>query len=395
MPRFANLLPYAGEDASVNAMAAVLRGETARRLHLGGGRALPRRWKRPLVVKGILHPADAEKAVSLGVDGIVVSNHGGRQVEALPAAIDALPAVVAAVGERATVMLDSGVRSGVDVVRALALGAKAAFAGKAFLWGLGALGAEGPGHVIDLMVDEMRSALGQIGARSLAEAPRHHGAPPRRAECSNVELSPRICAGSAAGSAAIDRVHHSTVAPSCAERLDRDRCSTRCSAAGKIDVGDCRNVDPVARRRPAGAAQRAGAGGRAGARRRQQHRHRRAPAASSASCWRPTKAWPPCRSPCMVVGMWLGTLPVGALARRYRPPRRAPGRLAFGVVSGLICCAGRAARLVLAVPARLLLRRALCRRAPVLPLRRDAIRRATRSSPRRFPGCWPAACSPA
>ena len=66
------------------------------------------RWKRPLVVKGILHPADAEKALALGVDGIVVSNHGGRQVEALPAAIDALPAIAAAVGGRATVLMDSG-----------------------------------------------------------------------------------------------------------------------------------------------------------------------------------------------------------------------------------------------------------------------------------------------
>ena len=70
------------------------------------------RWKRPLVVKGVLHPADAEKAVSLGVDGIVVSNHGGRQVEALPAAIDVLPAIAAAAGGRAAVMMDCGVRSG-------------------------------------------------------------------------------------------------------------------------------------------------------------------------------------------------------------------------------------------------------------------------------------------
>jgi L-lactate dehydrogenase (cytochrome) len=131
-------------------------------------------------VKGILSPADAEKCVALGIDGIVVSNHGGRQVEALPAPIDVLPSIVKAVGGRATLMLDSGVRSGLDVVRAIALGADAAFAGKAFLWGLGALGAAGPGHVIDLMIDEMKSALGQIGARHPVEARsaviRHPGA---------------------------------------------------------------------------------------------------------------------------------------------------------------------------------------------------------------------------
>jgi len=138
------------------------------------------RWKRPLVVKGILHPADAEKCMALGVDGIVVSNHGGRQVEGLPAPIDVLPAIARTVAGRMAVMLDSGVRSGLDVVRAVALGADMTFAGKAFLWSLGALGSEGPGHVIDLMIDEMKSSFGQIGAQHPAEARsvliRHPGA---------------------------------------------------------------------------------------------------------------------------------------------------------------------------------------------------------------------------
>jgi isopentenyl diphosphate isomerase/L-lactate dehydrogenase-like FMN-dependent dehydrogenase len=180
MPRFINLVPYAGEGKSVAEMAQFLRGEQRGAFTWDEVARYRDRWKRPLVVKGVLHPADAEKAISLGVDGIVVSNHGGRQVEALPAAVDALPAVVAASGGRASVMLDSGVRTGLDVVRAVALGADAAFAGKAFLWGLGALGAEGPGHVIDVMADEMRSALGQIGARNVAEVRatvvRHPGA---------------------------------------------------------------------------------------------------------------------------------------------------------------------------------------------------------------------------
>jgi (S)-mandelate dehydrogenase len=178
--RFACLAPYAGEGASVNAMAKFMQGEQRGAFTWDEVARFRERWKRPLVVKGILHPSDAEKAVSLGVDGLVVSNHGGRQVEGLPAAIDALPAVAAAVGKRTTILMDSGIRSGLDVVRAVALGAEGAFAGKAFLWGVGALGPDGPGHVIDIMVDEMRSALGQIGARSLAEARsviiRHPGA---------------------------------------------------------------------------------------------------------------------------------------------------------------------------------------------------------------------------
>jgi L-lactate dehydrogenase (cytochrome) len=179
-PRFANLKAYAGENASVNDVISFARNE------IGGGftwdeiARLRDKWKRPLALKGIMHPADAEKAVSLGVDGIWVSNHGGRQIEALPASIDVLPAIAAQVGKRATVLLDSGVRSGTDVVRALALGAHAVFAGKAFLWGLGALGAQGPNHVIDLLIAETRASLGQIGAQSPADAGsvviRHPGA---------------------------------------------------------------------------------------------------------------------------------------------------------------------------------------------------------------------------
>jgi (S)-mandelate dehydrogenase len=179
-PRFGNLKPYTKNDADVNEVAAFVRREMGGAFTWDEVAKYRERWKRPLVVKGILHPADAEKCIALGVDGIVVSNHGGRQVEGLPAPIDVLPAIARAVGGRAGVMLDSGVRSGLDVTRAVALGADLAFAGKAFLWGLGALGAEGPGHVIDLMIDEMKSAFGQLGAFHPKEARsvtiRHPGA---------------------------------------------------------------------------------------------------------------------------------------------------------------------------------------------------------------------------
>jgi L-lactate dehydrogenase (cytochrome) len=179
-PRFANLKSYAGENAGTNEVIAFARDEIGGAFTWDEIARFRDRWKRPLVLKGIMHPADAARAISLGIDGIWVSNHGGRQIEALPASIDVLPAIAAEVRSRATVILDSGVRSGTDVVRALALGADTAFAGKAFLWGLGALGGDGPGHVIDLLRDETRAALGQIGAHALPEARsvviRHPGA---------------------------------------------------------------------------------------------------------------------------------------------------------------------------------------------------------------------------
>jgi L-lactate dehydrogenase (cytochrome) len=180
IPRFANVRAYAREGMSLTELIDFTRREMGGAFTWDEVQKYRERWKGTLVVKGVLHPQDAEKAVTLGVDGIIVSNHGGRQVEALPAPIDALPAIVRQVGKRATVMMDSGVRSGTDVVRACALGAAAAFAGKAFLWGLGALGEEGPGHVIDLLIEETQAALGQLGAHSIEELRsltiRHSGA---------------------------------------------------------------------------------------------------------------------------------------------------------------------------------------------------------------------------
>ena len=179
-PRFATIRHYAGKRASTNEVIRFARREMGGAFSWEEVARYRERWKGPMLLKGILHPQDAEKAVALGADGIWISNHGGRQIEALATSIDVLPAIVKAVGKKATVVLDSGIRSGQDVMRTLALGADAAFAGKSFLWALGALGDDGPGHLIDLYIDELRSCLGQIGARSPAEARqatiRHPGA---------------------------------------------------------------------------------------------------------------------------------------------------------------------------------------------------------------------------
>ena len=179
-PRFTTIRQYAGANTSTNEVIRFARANMGGVFSWEEVARYRDKWKGPMLVKGILHPVDAEKAVSLGIEGIWVSNHGGRQIEALAPPIDVLPAIVSAVGKKATVVLDSGVRSGQDVMRALVLGAKAAFAGKSFLWAVGALGEDGPAHLIDLYIDELRSSLGQIGARSLEEAPlatvRHPGA---------------------------------------------------------------------------------------------------------------------------------------------------------------------------------------------------------------------------
>jgi (S)-mandelate dehydrogenase len=169
-PRFATVSDYAPPRAGTNEVIRFARANMGGAFTWEEVKRYRDAWKGKMAVKGVLHPADAEKAVAMGIDGIWVSNHGGRQIEALSPSIDVLPGIVAAVGSKATVLLDSGVRSGQDVMRALALGADAAFAGKSFLWAVAALGAEGPAQLIDLYIDELRASLGQIGALSLAAA---------------------------------------------------------------------------------------------------------------------------------------------------------------------------------------------------------------------------------
>ena len=124
------------------------------------------RWKGNLVVKGILHPQDAATCADLGCDGIIVSNHGGRQVAFGPPTIEALPAVADAVGGRMTLILDSGVRRGADILRAKALGADFTFAGRAFAYGVGAGGRAGAERAFEILQLELIRALGQLGVPS-------------------------------------------------------------------------------------------------------------------------------------------------------------------------------------------------------------------------------------
>jgi L-lactate dehydrogenase (cytochrome) len=124
-------------------------------------------WSGPVVVKGILTAEHARFAVEHGADGLIVSNHGGRQLDGTPAAIAALPAVVDAVGDRAEIVLDSGIRRGTDVLKALALGARACMAGRAFLYGLAADGEAGVREAISILRSEIDLALALMGMDSV------------------------------------------------------------------------------------------------------------------------------------------------------------------------------------------------------------------------------------
>jgi isopentenyl diphosphate isomerase/L-lactate dehydrogenase-like FMN-dependent dehydrogenase len=128
---------------------------------------LRERWQGPLLLKGVMRGEDAARAVDLGCDGVIVSNHGGRQLDSVPSSLDALPEVVAAVGSRADVLLDGGIRRGTDVIKAVALGAKACMIGRPWLWGLRVGGIDGVADVLEILRSEIERGLVLLGADSI------------------------------------------------------------------------------------------------------------------------------------------------------------------------------------------------------------------------------------
>ena len=126
----------------------------------------------PILLKGILHPEDAIQAVAAGMDGIIVSNHGGRQVDGAVAALDALPGVVEAVAGRVPVLFDSGVRTGSDIFKAICLGATAVLIGRPYIYGLAIAGEAGVAEVIANLAAELDLVLGLSGHRAIAELDR-------------------------------------------------------------------------------------------------------------------------------------------------------------------------------------------------------------------------------
>src|SRR3954470_18964329 len=126
-------------------------------------------WDGPIALKGVLHPDDAVQAADAGIDGVIVSNHGGRQIDGEIASLDALPGVVEAVGDRMDVLFDSGIRTGSDILKAVALGAKAVLVGRLYVYGLGLGGEDGVRHVLRSLLAELDLTMALAGCRTVAD----------------------------------------------------------------------------------------------------------------------------------------------------------------------------------------------------------------------------------
>ncbi len=159
-----NLMPYArNPKGGEQAMRELFAATGTQAITWDEIKTIRKAWPGKLVLKGIQHPDDAELALAAGADGVIVSNHGGRQLDAAPGSIDSLPAVVERVGSRMTVMLDSGVRSGLDVLKAMVRGAQCCFAGRAFVAACASAGLAGAPFAMQLFQDEIDTAFGQLG----------------------------------------------------------------------------------------------------------------------------------------------------------------------------------------------------------------------------------------
>jgi L-lactate dehydrogenase (cytochrome) len=130
-------------------------------------------WPGKLVLKGVANLKDAEKAIELGLDGIIVSNHGGRQLDAGQSSIHALEPIVEQCRDRIKIMIDSGIRSGPDIARTLARGAEFTFMGRAFMYGVAALGAEGGNHTISMLKTQLQQVMEQICCKKIEDFPNH------------------------------------------------------------------------------------------------------------------------------------------------------------------------------------------------------------------------------
>lgn len=158
-----------GEASDIRALAGKMSSLLDPAMSWPDVEALRAQWKGPLLLKGVLHPEEARRALDCGIDGLIVSNHGGRQLDGAPASLDALPAVVEAVAGRAPILIDGGIRRGADAVKAIALGATAVLVGRPQLWGLSVAGQDGVAHMLEIFRREIDRTMGLMGAKRLSD----------------------------------------------------------------------------------------------------------------------------------------------------------------------------------------------------------------------------------
>ena len=171
-PTFENVRGLMGEDGAGLTIAAKV-GQNLNAGYTGDDLARLRdRWPRKLLVKGVMHPSDATRMVELGVDGIWISNHGGRQLDGAIASADALPSIAAAVAGKVPLLIDSGVRRGVDALKAIASGARAVAIGRAVLFGAAVAGENGARHALQILTDELALAMKLSGVAKIQNADR-------------------------------------------------------------------------------------------------------------------------------------------------------------------------------------------------------------------------------
>ena len=182
LPKMGNLLPYLPDGTGNTAGAALFMADRMEQgLSWQSLARLRERWPHRLLLKGVQNPLDAQRCVELGLDGLVVTNHGGRQLDGAPASIDCLPAISAAVQGKLAILLDSGIRRGTDIAKACALGADGVLLGRATLFGVALGGQAGAAHALGLLEQELRLALGLLGCPTLGELRPQHLQPLRSA----------------------------------------------------------------------------------------------------------------------------------------------------------------------------------------------------------------------
>lgn len=172
-PNFETLRPYMPKNLNLKHLGLFMDKMFSKRMNEEKIAPIRDKWKGKIVLKGVATEADAEKAIKLGLDGIIVSNHGGRQLDAGESTIKPMTRIANKYGDQITVMMDSGLRSGPDVARALASGAAFTFMGRSFMYGVSALGKEGGVHTISLLQTQLQQVMEQLGCSKVSDLPSH------------------------------------------------------------------------------------------------------------------------------------------------------------------------------------------------------------------------------